>query len=293
MEDDIPPANPNTITQTDDEHSNACNTDPATGRIEGKFVSENVFNLSSRNITEAEIKVFKKGLGFVPTPEKINRWQLKNDLEKFGRNVRLRMHFANEVTPNFSESPSFRIPSNWTPYINDVYLEVYLSEIKDELMKINEHGMNYSNLRKEERDALHNLSHDDSIIIKPADKGTGIVIWDRSDYLLECQRQLSEQQVYEKIEQNPLEKVKNRIKTTLKQMVRKKEIETKVMEYLIVKRPQLGRFYLLPKIHKRKTSVPGRPVISNNQTATENISSFLDFHLKNIVPTIPHIFRRH
>ena len=46
------------------------------------------------------------------------------------------------------------------------------------------------------------------------------------------------------------------------------------MEYLLVKRPQSGRFYLLPKIYKGKTNVPGRPVISNNQTATENISSF-------------------
>ena len=99
---------------------------------------------------------------------------------------------------------------------------MYLSEIEEELMKINEHGMNYSSLSKEERDALHNLSNDDSIIIKPADKGSGIVIWDRSDYLLECQRQLSEQQVYEKIEQSPLEKVTHRIKTTLKQMVHKK-----------------------------------------------------------------------
>ena len=166
---------------------------------------------------------------------------------------------------------------------------MYLSAIEEELMKINEHGMNYSNLSKEVRDALDNLSHDDSIIIKPADKGSGIVIWDRSDYLLACQRQLSEQQVHEKIEQSPLEKVTKRIKTTLKQMVRKKEIETKVMEYLLVKRPQLGRIYLLPKIHKRKTCVPGRPVILNNQTAIENISLILDFHLKNIVPTTPHI----
>ena len=133
--------------------------------------------MSSRNIAEAEIKVFKIGLGFVPTPIKINRWQLKNNLEKFGRNIRLRMHFVNEVTPNFSESYSFQIPSNWTPYINDVYLEMYLTEIEEELMKINEHGMNYSNLSKEERDTLHNLSHDHSIIIKPADIGSGIVTW--------------------------------------------------------------------------------------------------------------------
>ena len=62
-----------------------------------------------------------------------------------------------------------------------------------------------------------------------------------------------------------------------------------VMEYLLVKRPQLGCFCLLPKIHKRKSNVPRQTVILNNQAATENISSFLDFHLKNIVPTIPHI----
>ena len=30
-------------------------------------------------------------------------------------------------------------------------------------------------------------------------------------------------------------------------------------------------------------------MISNNGTATESISAFLDFHLKNIVSTIPHI----
>ena len=68
-----------------------------------------------------------------------------------------------------------------------------------------------------------------------------------------------------------------------------KEIEQKIMNYLTVKKPQLGRFYLLPKIHKGTMNVPGRPAISNDGTATERISSFLDFHLKNIIPTIPHI----
>ena len=43
---------------------------------------------------------------------------------------------------------------------------------------------------------------------------------------------------------------------------------------------QLGRFYLLPKIHKRLHSVPGRPVISNSGLFTENISAFLEYHLR-------------
>ena len=40
---------------------------------------------------------------------------------------------------------------------------------------------------------------------------------------------------------------------------------------------------------KRTSNVPGCPVISNNGTATDIISAFLDFHLKNIVSAIPHI----
>ena len=72
-------------------------------------------------------------------------------------------------------------------------------------------------------------------------------------------------------------------------MIRKKEIDEKLADYLYIKRPQLGRFYLLSKIHKRTTSLPGRPVISNNSTATENISAFLDFHLKSLVTKVPHI----
>ena len=45
----------------------------------------------------------------------------------------------------------------------------------------------------------------------------------------------------------------------------------------------LGKLYLLPKIHKRLSSVPGRPVISNCGTPIEKVSEFLDHHLKPIL----------
>ena len=44
----------------------------------------------------------------------------------------------------------------------------------------------------------------------------------------------------------------------------------------------LGKLYLLPKIHKRLFNVPGRPVISNCGTPTEKASEFLDHHLKPV-----------
>ena len=91
------------------------------------------------------------------------------------------------------------------------------------------------------------------------------------------------------MKRNPLQSVTQKIRNTLLDMLRKKEIDKKLFNYLLVKNPQLGRFYLLPKIHKRMTNVPGHPVTSNNGTRTENISSYLDYHLKSLIPNVPHI----
>ena len=52
-------------------------------------------------------------------------------------------------------------------------------------MQIDEQGENYPNLTKKEREAMKELMTGCSIIIKPADKGSGIVIWDKQDYLRE------------------------------------------------------------------------------------------------------------
>ena len=64
------------------------------------------------------------------------------------------------------------------------------------------------------------------------------------------------------------------------------DIYGKTLEYFIVNSPKLGRFYLLPKIHKRPSSVPGRLVISNSGCFTENISAFLDHHLQPLAKKV-------
>ena len=61
-----------------------------------------------------------------------------------------------------------------------------------------------------------------------------------------------------------------------------------IIQYIIY-RKLVSKFYLLPKIQKRRWNVSGHPVIPGNGTATENISLFLNFHLKTIIWTIPHI----
>ena len=50
-----------------------------------KFVSKNVINLSQRQLTKSEISLLSKGRKFVPTPNRINKAKLKQELEIFGR----------------------------------------------------------------------------------------------------------------------------------------------------------------------------------------------------------------
>ena len=53
------------------------------------------------------------------------------------------------------------------------------------------------NLSKEEWLAMRGLAEDQNIIIKLADKGSYIVVWDQGDYLAEADRQLNDNETYE------------------------------------------------------------------------------------------------
>ena len=63
-------------------------------------------------------------------------------------------------------------------------------------------------------------------------------------------------------------------------------MKKETIKYFEVKDPKFARFSLLPKIQKRLTNVPGRPVTSNCGYYTENISAFLDFHLQPLAQTV-------
>ena len=71
-------------------------------RLEGKFVSKNVFNLSRRNLSPPEISLLSKGLKFVSSANKIDRAILKRQSEEYGRKLRLMWHFRND--PNLDPS---------------------------------------------------------------------------------------------------------------------------------------------------------------------------------------------
>ena len=84
----------------------------------------------------------------------------------------------------------------------------------------------------------------------------------------------------------PLPSLNKAIKSCLSKIKQRRDISLDTLDYFMVNNPRLGRFYLLPKIHKRLDSVPGRPVVSNTNYYTENISAFLDHHLQPLSQSV-------
>ena len=77
--------------------------------------------------------------------------------------------------------------------------------------------LNYSNLTKEERQAIYSLRDDTSIIIKEADKGSGIMVWDRQYYLTEPRTQLEDKDVYQELKGN----IEGRLEKIIESVLRK------------------------------------------------------------------------
>ena len=75
-------------------------------------------------------------------------------------------------------------------------LELLLNKTGQNLFSVLLGKAEQFNLTREEYLTMRNLQSDRNVIIKPADKGSAVVIWDRNDCLKEAEKQLSDKSTY-------------------------------------------------------------------------------------------------
>ena len=148
------------------------------------------------------------------------------------------------------------LPANYPSEIKD-----FASSVKSELL-----GSDFikvkPNLTVDEREALEELvelQKSGAIVIQPADKGSGICILNREDYVNEANRQLNDTLVcedgnqmkyYKKVSQETIKLQFSQIKEVLDEGVKKDYITKEFARLLTPPKPKPGTFYLLPKVQK-------------------------------------------
>ena len=203
------------------------------------------------------ISLLSKQLNFVQTCNNIDKINLKMELEVFSRMLCLKLHFRNEYKDIHRDmfKPKYKFNSR-NKY---VALELYVNSLEEKLMKVQVPKNKFDNSTNSEGKALYGKS----IVIKSADQGSTVVVWDREDYIKEAEKQLGDEEVYEEVSNDAAPLLKN-INAVIAKMRKRGDLKRNNLDYFIMKDPKFARFYLLPKIHKRLHNVPGRPVISNN-----------------------------
>ena len=146
---------------------------------------------------------------------------------------------------------------------------------------------------------LINLQKNRVITIKECDKGGGLIILDTDEYIRSCNQHLSstfkhsdgsESPYYRKVDEEFLEKAKSEILEVLKRAADNKTISSEEFEGMDPSGKGAATFYQLFKVHKAHEvgkAPPERPIISGSGSITENISLFVEHHVKQLATQHP------
>lgn len=243
-----------------------------------------IVNLSSKTLSAPQTKVLNKGLGFVPSTPEVP--DLKSGIGRLARTLRLKHFFKGEELDPNTRPPPFRKKSTWQPPPADEETESYLALLPVKLDDIPTLAYR-PNLKKAEEIAIKQLSRDESLVIRKADKGSVVVVEDRSNYIADGLAHLADKEIYRPLPHDPTQQLCRAINRLIQTARTKGFLSKQMRDYLLLdpENTRTQQAYFLKKLHKGPREV--RPIVSGVNGPTEKLSAFIDYYLQPLIPSIP------
>ncbi|KAK3106951.1 hypothetical protein FSP39_003763 [Pinctada imbricata] len=279
-----------TLPSNDEDEATNKNSKGKTPTI---YQNKEIYNLSKRKLNKHERNLLSKGLKYVPTCRNIDINKLLTELKVWERRMRLKEYFYerendrdNSETQETDKMKKQNANRQWTPAEGrNRWLDQYVTEVKNDIIKGLKRDFKM-NVTKGEENALKSLMNDNSIIIRPADKGSGIVIIDADSYKTDIEKELLSNGTYEQIPETTVQKLDRKLKKTVNDMYKNGVITSDMKKYLLPSGDaRKGRVQANPKLHK--TGNPNRIIINGRHTKTENIAAFVEEELSSHVTKLP------
>ena len=242
-------------------------------------LSKFTMNLSSVHLSEAQISILDKGLTFIPSTRYIPYSRILECKNRNLRNIKVRDYFygrSRKYDPT-AFCNMFKFRSTWEPPIGRLAPEAVqaiikissytASLIKNRLVKTRVEGqgplirlpqMRPNNITKSEARAITQLKSNDSVVIKPADKGGAVVVMDRDLYQQEGLRQLLNPHYYREIDNTIAAETVSEINEIIDNLQDIKFITEEQHDYLRTLVPQKPRSFYLLYLKFTKIELSGR-----------------------------------
>ena len=173
--------------------------------------------------------------------------ELRSDVQKFGRKLRLIEYFASEEQGDEEDELIIRNPNNFCPPNNR-------NKVLDALINfMNRISLNHSkqpkpNLTSKQWNGINQLKNKNSIVIKETDKGGAVAIMNKEHYMRMVYSQHHDGVTYKRTDQSCDKKVMINL-TKLVQKYHNSSTK-KEIDYFTKFNFNTGNFHGLPKVHK-------------------------------------------
>lgn len=184
------------------------------------------------------------------------------DVHKYIRKVNIQRYLiSNPVRTDFPAATSGTVhsslsnPSLFSPPVPIApAVKIFRDLVLRDLAKLPLKRTHHSPLLK---GGLESLCARKDLVVRPADKGGGIVILDKSQYETEMHRILNEPGTYQMLPNNPTHKYKQELQELVLKGYELNILNKRERDFLIPSAPRIPTIYYLPKVHKDPVCPPG------------------------------------
>lgn len=224
-----------------------------------------------------------KGIKFAPK-KGLNKFETYVGVQKFIRKLNIKKYYALNPVEKMVINNKFtnlRNNSVFNPHVaNNKYVDLFKKLVTTELEQL---PIKRAYEHRDFKKGLSALEKRDDIVIRPADKGGGIVVLSLQQYKDEMNRILSDNSTYHTLSADPSKVFKKELDLIIKQGVDNKFLNKQEAKYLIPTVSRIPVIYYLPKIHKDSSNPPGRPIVSGIESLTSRLGEYIDLHLQPLV----------
>ena len=231
---------------------------------------ECLVNLSKRKLTLEEQNVLYRGLNHHILPAKVNGDQLRVDIEKFCKNLSSRYNNSEQSKPVITNCTKDEIRCLTRNFLRSAR-SVCSSRRNSAFQK-----------------HLKALGSDNDIAVTKYDKGNGVCLMDKVDYLKKLDDIISDKSKFtivlkgkRKNAKHPLLKKQDEILADLKTHL-KQYVDKPVWRKLSPSGTNTRKLYGTSKVHK--PGYPLRPIVSMVNTPVYNLAKYLDGLIKPLIP---------
>ena len=202
---------------------------------------------------EIDLKI---GPAFCPVPKDVNWQKVTDDIDKFERRIRLAVFFHGrnaEDNPRVVDDrfPAIPSASQWMPPKSSFpEVEVFLNNVKNDILKPANLRTTKDNLTREERLALRSLKSSENVI-RIQDKSSRFVVLSQQEYQNKILGQLNNDLHYDSVDSDPTLDHFEVVKEWSRKWFSEGQISQEIATWVVNLEPKPGVAFGNVKSHKR------------------------------------------